>query len=203
MGTAHDREATLQRRRQNDRIRYQRNKERIEADRKARNAKNPHSVKERNRLYYLRNIERRRAYDRSRDRKKISDRAKRRRLLHPDAVRIVSAAARRKHDAKVRGSSVGDVPSFWIAALKADPCSYCGGVGGTTDHVHALSRGGSHIERNLAGACQRCNSSKHTKPLLSWLLSNAEKVQRNAAQSYRLFSSTDARGPDARHPGDE
>ena len=36
------------------------------------------------------------------------------------------------------------------------------------DHIIPLARGGTHHPENLAPACQRCNSSKHSKLLSEW-----------------------------------
>lgn len=56
------------------------------------------------------------------------------------------------------------------AMLMGDPCSYCGGEGGTIDHITARTAGGKHEYDNYTGACQSCNSSKHNVPLLPFLL---------------------------------
>lgn len=58
-------------------------------------------------------------------------------------------------------------------ALKLDPCSYCGGRGGSHDHI--VPRSAGLIEdvrdwRNLAGSCRRCNATKQALSLLQALL---------------------------------
>lgn len=57
-------------------------------------------------------------------------------------------------------------------ALRRDPCSYCGGHGGSHDHIVPCSAGIEDVRdwRNLAGSCRRCNSTKQALPLLRALL---------------------------------
>jgi len=52
-------------------------------------------------------------------------------------------------------------------------CAYCGGPFEQIDHVKALSKGGYHCLANLRPSCSKCNSSKHNKPLLVWLMEKA------------------------------
>jgi 5-methylcytosine-specific restriction endonuclease McrA len=64
--------------------------------------------------------------------------------------------------------------SAWLRLLRADPCSYCGGPGGTVDHVEPKRKpvrglGGAHAWLNLTGACGGCNGTKGDKGLLVWL----------------------------------
>lgn len=92
---------------------------------------------------------------------------------HPDRVRAWDAANthnRRAFKAATARSLLGGYSFAYMAAYIADlltqPCEYCGGEGGTLDHVVPLSRGGLHIPANLASACLRCNLSKGTR--LPW-----------------------------------
>ncbi len=71
------------------------------------------------------------------------------------------------------GPPAGEVVE-WMAILRSDPCSYCGGPGGSVDHVQPVLFGGRTEVNNLASTCRPCNSSKGSKPLLAWL------VQRSA-----------------------
>lgn len=62
----------------------------------------------------------------------------------------------------------------WLRMLRADPCAYCGGPGGTVDHVDPRSRsarglGTAHGWINTVGACAPCNGRKGDRPLLLWL----------------------------------
>lgn len=63
----------------------------------------------------------------------------------------------------------------WLRMLRADPCSYCGGPGGTVDHVEPRCRAprglgrSAHAWVNTVGACGPCNSRKSDRPLLLWL----------------------------------
>lgn len=56
------------------------------------------------------------------------------------------------------------------AYLRRDPCAYCRGPGGTIDHIVSSSRGSAETVANLTGACEPCNVSKGSWPLLPYLL---------------------------------
>lgn len=67
-------------------------------------------------------------------------------------------------------------PSVW-AVIRARifnrddyTCRYCGDRGGRLecDHIHPVSKGGSHDDDNLATACFDCNRSKHAKLPSEW-----------------------------------
>lgn len=45
-------------------------------------------------------------------------------------------------------------------AIQSRPCVYCGGAGGTVDHVRPLHRGGRDGISNLVPACETCNTYK-------------------------------------------
>lgn len=65
----------------------------------------------------------------------------------------------------------GDVDTLeWLKLIRRDPCSYCGGGGGTVDHIEPKVRGGLNHWSNYAPACRSCNSSKNDSPLLIYLL---------------------------------
>lgn len=55
-------------------------------------------------------------------------------------------------------------------ALRADPCSYCGGPSDTLDHINPQANGGQNDDDNLAASCQPCNASKQTLSLLHFVL---------------------------------
>lgn len=57
-----------------------------------------------------------------------------------------------------------------LAAVRADPCAYCGGAAATLDHIVPVSRGGANGWENLTAACKPCNSSKGAESLLLTLL---------------------------------
>lgn len=54
----------------------------------------------------------------------------------------------------------------YVAILRADPCSYCGGPCEEIDHIAAVKAGGGNTWDNLTAACLSCNRAKATKPLL-------------------------------------
>lgn len=53
--------------------------------------------------------------------------------------------------------------------IRNDLCAYCGGAGGTVDHIVPQAKGGQNRD-NLTGSCQPCNNLKRDKDLLSFLL---------------------------------
>ena len=57
----------------------------------------------------------------------------------------------------------------WIDILLKDPCSYCGGISDTIDHITALENGGRHQVTNVTGCCFSCNSAKKDKSLFVFL----------------------------------
>lgn len=56
----------------------------------------------------------------------------------------------------------------WRRVVKADPCSYCGQVGGTIDHID-VRVADRNDPTNWTGACLRCNAAKKELPLLTAL----------------------------------
>lgn len=57
----------------------------------------------------------------------------------------------------------------WKRLLRNDRCSYCGGAGGTVDHIIPRCRGGEDAVMNIAGACNGCNSRKGSRDLMTYL----------------------------------
>lgn len=67
-------------------------------------------------------------------------------------------------------------PSEWMAIRKRIfqrddyTCTYCGERGKALecDHIHPVSRGGSHDDENLTTACRPCNRAKRNKTVSEW-----------------------------------
>src|ERR1017187_1099714 len=54
-------------------------------------------------------------------------------------------------------------------------CSYCGSQDDLTlDHMIPRLRSGPHSADNLVRACRPCNSSKHARDLLEWMVAKRE-----------------------------
>ena len=97
-------------------------------------------------------------------------------------------AAQRRHSRAARrsmlrlgGYSMHSVIAKWDARWRANKlakCYWCQKITATkkchTDHILALSNGGSHVIENLCIACHSCNLSKSAKSLAKWnsLISN-------------------------------
>lgn len=54
--------------------------------------------------------------------------------------------------------------------LLRDPCSYCGAATEQIDHIVAVVEGGDIDWTNLTAACLDCNSRKHRRSLLTFLM---------------------------------
>ena len=57
----------------------------------------------------------------------------------------------------------------WNLILRRDPCSYCGGTGGTVDHIrpchhHGCKDDSASVWSNKTGACECCNGKKGNRP---------------------------------------
>lgn len=70
---------------------------------------------------------------------------------------------------------VGGHGQRWMALLRLEPCAYCGGPGGTVDHIEPRCRPTpvTHTWCNYVGACERCNWAKRDRSLLEFLLRRA------------------------------
>ena len=80
-----------------------------------------------------------------------------------------SSALYAKRSARKRSAPVNDLTAADWDAIKqqfAHRCAYCGKKPKrlTQDHITPLVKGGNHTLQNVIPACQKCNSSKGTKP---------------------------------------
>lgn len=71
-----------------------------------------------------------------------------------------------------------DVGRYLDAVKRLDPCAYCGGRGGSLDHIEANGRETRMRDAipNLAGSCVGCNAQKQRTSLLRYLLT--ERLRR-------------------------
>lgn len=53
----------------------------------------------------------------------------------------------------------------WAQAMRLLPCLYCGGPGGTVDHVIPEAKGGESLPSNCVPACEQCNNFRHGSKL--------------------------------------
>lgn len=67
--------------------------------------------------------------------------------------------------------------------VQRDICSYCGGPGGTKDHITPKppNDGPINLAENLTGACINCNSDKGALDLLGFLWIRSLRREAEAA----------------------
>lgn len=82
---------------------------------------------------------------------------------------------------------------LWRSVIKDDPCGYCGGVGGTVDHIVAKTRGGWDTWENFSGACRSCNYNKGTMSLLQFL--HSQKRRRDTERALSVLLNTRPSSP--------
>lgn len=56
------------------------------------------------------------------------------------------------------GRNKGVGQCAWAYEMRRLPCHYCGGPGGTVDHIIPRSHGGRPVFENCVPACERCNN---------------------------------------------
>lgn len=90
------------------------------------------------------------------------------REANPDKM----AAYSLHHSAKRRGAK-GEMDADtmeYIALLRHDPCSYCGGPAGEIDHITSVGHDGTNHWTNYTAACRSCNASKSANDLLTYFI---------------------------------
>lgn len=115
------------------------------------------------------NAERRARYQERRGEIRPLANERNRRYSRTEKGRLRALAAGHARRALLREDVAPD--PYWLAVLRKDPCSYCGGFGGEIDHIVPLKRGGTNADDNLAAACRSCNARKAARPLWRYLLS--------------------------------
>lgn len=98
------------------------------------------------------------------NRSDASRRVKEWRQRNPESYREQKVARRYAYDAETRA---------YLRIIRKDGCTYCGDSMQHVDHIDPVVSGGQHHWTNFAPACASCNSSKHSKRLLTWLLERA------------------------------
>jgi 5-methylcytosine-specific restriction endonuclease McrA len=104
----------------------------------------------------------RRYYDEHKDHKKRLIKEARQRRRRADLTRSAWETRARK---------LKDPDAIEFArVLLHDPCAYCGQPAAHIDHIEPQSKGGANHWDNLTAACGHCNPRKHTRSLLTFLL---------------------------------
>lgn len=100
---------------------------------------------------------------------KVKAAKRRHRYRDCDAFRAKDAEAKRLR----RLGRSNPETRVYVGVLATDPCSYCGGPAGQTDHIVPLSKGGENHWTNYTAACGPCNARKKDRSLLAHLLRSA------------------------------
>lgn len=147
---------------------------------------NPERAREYQRSYDQKRRDKRREYDRTR------------REIRFEQTRAWRTPGRTRDMAHRRRAVLLDAPQGdpeetleYAKVLLNDPCVYCGAPTEAVDHIQPLTRGGSHAWDNLTASCKSCNSRKHNKDLLTFLLTreNPRSVRRREATLQRRLAS--------------
>jgi len=109
---------------------------------------------------------------------------------HPEVGRACATAWKKAHPGQTRKHALArrarklNAPGAYTAKQWADllasyhgKCVYCGAEAKTMDHIVPLTKDGTNDIENIVPACKSCNSRKHTKSLLVWMLSRWDQVK--------------------------
>ena len=80
--------------------------------------------------------------------------------------------ARRKQHATSRRRGIAPIPLIGMQCIGEEfdgRCAYCPAPATAWDHVVPVARGGETRPHNIVPACRRCNSSKRTQDVWTWL----------------------------------
>jgi 5-methylcytosine-specific restriction endonuclease McrA len=102
------------------------------------------------------------------------------RRAHPEAKQRIQR--RMSIARRLNGDRAGVEYALFIAN---DPCTYCGRVASTVDHIVPVNGGGSHGPENLTAACASCNSRKRDRSMLAFLVYLATLSRRPAERPAR------------------
>lgn len=76
-----------------------------------------------------------------------------------------SFGSRKRRNKALRVVGLPEIPrerrnkvARWLPRMRADKCHYCGGAGGTIDHIIPRSKGGKSTKGNCVPACAPCNN---------------------------------------------
>lgn len=108
------------------------------------------------------------------NKEQAAERVREWRAQNPDLVRSIQ----NKHRAKKAKALIADfTEAQWQQLLEAngERCAYCGTEDTEIcrDHAVPLAVGGDHTLTNIVPSCRVCNSRKHTKTTLEFLIENA------------------------------
>jgi 5-methylcytosine-specific restriction endonuclease McrA len=91
-------------------------------------------------------------------------------ITHPEAKRL----SENKRRVMKLGNGVFAILPKEINKLLSSDCNNCGtNESITLDHIIPVSRGGRHSIGNLQSLCRFCNSSKNSKTIMEWRISES------------------------------
>ncbi len=104
----------------------------------------------------------------------------------PEERAAINRDVKHRRRARQAGNQIFPVTKAQLRELAAGDCVYCGGPGGTVDHIRPVAKGGAHHLANLVPACQFCNSSKKASLLSEWAAIEPVRVARGVAVSPKV-----------------
>lgn len=172
------------------RARYAADPEKFRAATRAQHAAHPERRRQAAKLYVALHKEERKEYQ-SAYNAKHADKKSRASLewqrANPEKARLNSKRTIHKRRALLHGSqSPGFTSAQWCQMVEhfGGRCAYCGGPGTTIDHVVPISAGGRDEIQNVLPACKRCNASKGSRKLETWLLKKGLSDPRPSAAAF-------------------
>lgn len=86
-------------------------------------------------------------------------------------------------------------PMAYLDVIRRDPCVWCGGPGGTMEHIMPKSQGGSKAWFNAAGACKLCNNRRKVMTVLDFFLKELDPTHEPCfAEAYTFPDHYDIAG---------
>jgi hypothetical protein len=107
-----------------------------------------------------------------------------------DSIRIIKMSL----SSRLRGKGRSGATPKYVRVMMDDPCIFCGGTGGTIEHIYPRSlypkvvplpeTGFSRDHwTNLANSCQSCNMKRGAKGLLFYLVERYDEAMANRQNS--------------------
>jgi 5-methylcytosine-specific restriction endonuclease McrA len=151
-----------------DRKYYERNRDRVIEANMAYYYANHEEQKQRRKEYYAEHRDEQREYHK-RYAKENAEKVNQKQRKWRRENRWAHWFSNWKYREAKRGQVYDEATLEWIKGLDGEPCTYCGELAETVDHIVPRSNGGTNDRQNLAPACNRCNRRKNNLPVNEFL----------------------------------